>query len=106
MSSKPIHCVPALALGMLALGLLSTQPPGGNVNAWGSEAAGRPGAHAPRAGRPELSLTDSVSQHGVTWRFQEKVRVGRFVGGDYYVVGPVTVISISPPPQNGATARC
>ncbi|MHC4406322.1 MAG: hypothetical protein ACYTG0_42360 [Planctomycetota bacterium] len=45
--------------------------------------------------------TDYVTQHGITWRFQYKARVGRFVGGDYYVVGPVTVTSITPGPADG-----
>jgi hypothetical protein len=48
-----------------------------------------------------MSLTDSISQYGITWRFNKKVKVGNFVTGDYYVVGPVTIISITPAPENG-----
>ncbi len=61
------------------------------------EAAGgcRAGSAA-AAGR--IVPTDTVSQHGITWKFEEKVRVGRFVGGDYYVVGPVKIIAVTPPP--------
>ena len=56
----------------------------------------------PSAPQPApLILADTVSQHGITWRFQEKVRVGRFVGGDYYVSGPVTIVAITPQPGNG-----
>ncbi len=40
----------------------------------------------------------SVSQYGITWRFDKEVPVGRFVTGDYYVVGPVTIVSVSPAP--------
>ncbi len=58
-------------------------------------------APAPQPQQAELSLTDTVSQHGITWKFEEKVRVGRFVGGDYYVVGPVKIIAVTPPPENG-----
>ncbi len=43
-----------------------------------------------------------VSQYGITWTFQEAHPVGRFVNGDYYVVGPATVISIDPKPLVGA----
>jgi hypothetical protein len=50
---------------------------------------------------PETQLMDSVTDHGVTWTFSESVPVGRFVTGEYYVVGPVTVVSIDPPPGNG-----
>ncbi len=41
----------------------------------------------------------SITRDGVTWRFNEPVEAGQFVNGDYYVVGPVTVMSISPEPQ-------
>jgi len=46
-------------------------------------------------------VTDVVSQHGITWEFGTKVQVGRFVNGDYYVVGPVTIVSVTPRPENG-----
>ena len=49
----------------------------------------------------ELALTDTVARHGITWKFSEKVRAGRFVNGDYYVVGPVTVTETTPNPENG-----
>ncbi|MCK4274966.1 MAG: hypothetical protein KAX78_00525, partial [Phycisphaerae bacterium] len=50
----------------------------------------------------DLSLKQSVSQYGITWTFQESVRVGRFVNGDSYVVGPVTVSAINPKPLYGS----
>jgi len=48
-----------------------------------------------------LPLIDSVAIDGITWKFAEKVPVGRFVNGDYYAVGNVMVTSISPKPENG-----
>jgi len=48
-----------------------------------------------------LALTDTVSQYGITWTFSEKVRVGRFVSGDWYVVGPAAVKMIDPKPLWG-----
>lgn len=48
-----------------------------------------------------MPLRESVSQHGITWTFAEPARVGRFVGGDWYVVGPVTVTKIDPAPRVG-----
>jgi hypothetical protein len=53
----------------------------------------------------DLKLTKTVSQHGVTWTFERPVRVGQFVNDDYYVVGPVTVVTIDPAPteeRNGS----
>jgi hypothetical protein len=49
----------------------------------------------------ELPLTDTVTRHGITWKFSAKARVGRFVNGDYYVAGPVTVTQITPEPADG-----
>jgi len=37
-----------------------------------------------------------VSRHGVTFRFAEPRPVGRYVTGDLFVVGPVTVVAIEP----------
>lgn len=39
--------------------------------------------------------TDSLSQHGITWTFAEPVEFGQYVTGDYWVVGPVEIISIT-----------
>src|SRR4030042_5485631 len=44
---------------------------------------------------------DTISQYGITWRFSNPVAYGKFVNGDYWIVGPVTVTSISPAPANG-----
>ena len=37
-----------------------------------------------------------VSQYGITWTFDEPRRVGRFVNGDWWVMGPVTVVRVTP----------
>ena len=44
---------------------------------------------------------ESLAQYGVTWRFDEPVRVGRYVNGDFWVVGPVRVRSVDPAPAPG-----
>ncbi len=38
-----------------------------------------------------------ISQHGITWTFDQPVSAGQFVNGDYWVVGPVTITAIAPP---------
>ena len=50
----------------------------------------------------DLPLRSSLSQHGITWTLAAPARVGRFVNGDWYVVGPVTVTAIEPRPLYGA----
>jgi hypothetical protein len=49
----------------------------------------------------ELPRRDSITRHGITWTFSEPVRIGQFVNGDFYVVGPVVVSAVDPPPRNG-----
>lgn len=39
-----------------------------------------------------------VSQYGITWTFDQAHEVGQFVNGDTWVVGPVTITSVTPPP--------
>jgi hypothetical protein len=48
-----------------------------------------------------LQFRDRISQHGITWTFNRPAPVGRFVNGDYYIVGNVTVVSITPKPEEG-----
>ena len=50
----------------------------------------------------ELPLRESVSEHGMTWHFDQPARFGQFVNGDWYAVGPVTVRMIDPKPLYGA----
>lgn len=49
----------------------------------------------------ELPLETTVSQYGITWTFEDPARVGRFVNGDPYVVGSVTIRAIDPKPLYG-----
>jgi len=53
-----------------------------------------------------LQLTEKVSQYGITWTFDRPVRAGRFVTGDWYVVGPARVVAISPEPKDGRNGSC
>jgi hypothetical protein len=50
----------------------------------------------------DLPQTLSISQYGITWTFDKPARVGRFINTDWYVVGPVTIVSITPKPLYGA----
>src|SRR5437588_6010209 len=34
-----------------------------------------------------LASKESVSQYGVSWTFDKPARIGRFINGDWYVVG-------------------
>ena len=59
--------------------------------------------NAPAASKlDDLALKGSVSQYGMTWTFDKPARVGQFVNGDFYVVGPVTITEITPKPLYGA----
>ena len=51
------------------------------------------------AGTAQAEKAASVTQYGTTWTFDKPYTVGRFVIGDYWVLGPVTVVSVSPAPQ-------
>lgn len=53
-----------------------------------------------------VSLKSSITQYGITWTFKKPVPVGQFVNGDYYVVGPATVMAITPEPKDGRNGSC
>lgn len=52
-------------------------------------------------GGEPAEMAESVTQYGITWTFDAPRPVGRFENGDYWVVGPVTITSVSPPPEDG-----
>lgn len=47
-----------------------------------------------------LPLHKTLTQYGITWTLHKEVAAGQFVNGDWYVVGPVTVVKIDPNPTD------
>ncbi|MCA9427680.1 MAG: hypothetical protein KC994_21550, partial [Candidatus Omnitrophica bacterium] len=46
-----------------------------------------------------------ISRHGITWTLEGSPTMGQFANGDYWVIGPVNVLSASPAPtgsRNGS----
>ena len=54
------------------------------------------GTDADENGEPEPQYTDELSQFGITWTFDDDVQYGQFANGDYWVVGPATIVDIDP----------
>lgn len=54
------------------------------------------------ANRIHAERAKTISQYGITWTFDKPHTVGKFVTGDYWVLGPATVTSVSPSPQTAA----
>jgi MYXO-CTERM domain-containing protein len=48
----------------------------------------------------------SISQYGVTWTFDKKYEVGKFKSGDFWVVAPVKIVSVSPAPTPTRNGSC
>ena len=47
------------------------------------------------------TLASSISQFGITWTFDKDYPVGQFANGDWWVVGPVTIVDIDPRSVSG-----
>ncbi|MPR34221.1 hypothetical protein [Salmonirosea aquatica] len=54
-----------------------------------------PGETEPATG---VALRREVSQYGITWTFDKPARTGQFITGDWWVVGPVRIVKITPEP--------
>ncbi len=60
----------------------------------------------PDGGATESGFASSITQHGITWIFDQAYPVGQFVNGDYWAVGPVSIVAIDPPSvQEGTRIR-
>jgi MYXO-CTERM domain-containing protein len=49
-----------------------------------------------------------IEQYGITWTFSQPVEAGQFASGDWWVVGPVDIESVSPAPtgtRNGSVVN-
>lgn len=44
----------------------------------------------------QAMMTTTLSQHDITWTFDREYEYGQFINGDYWVIGPVVVTTISP----------
>ena len=51
---------------------------------------------------PSPQTASSLTKDGITWTFSQPANYGQFVNGDYYVIGPVTITAIDPPPTTSA----
>ncbi|MEM9053457.1 MAG: PKD domain-containing protein, partial [Bacteroidota bacterium] len=48
----------------------------------------------------------SIEQYGITWTFDKEYECGQFVTGDWWVVGPVTIVSVTPEQSPGRNGSC
>ena len=46
----------------------------------------------------ENTLRKEINQYGITWEFDKPAQCGQFINGDWWVIGPVTVVKITPGP--------
>ena len=51
------------------------------------------------------SIVNQITQFGITWTFDKAYQTGQFANGDYWVVGPVTIIDINPNSTTDASGR-
>jgi len=83
-------------------GVTIEAPPGGGSGGGGSggggSGGGGSGGGSPGGGGGGTTAS-SITHQGVTWQFAEAESVGQFANGDWWVKGPVEIVSISPPTQ-------
>ena len=53
----------------------------------------------------DAGTAQSLTQHGITWNFDQEYRYGTYANGDYWVVGPVTITDIDPSSVSAETAK-
>ena len=76
--SKPLTLSPFFAVPFLIIGCHQTPQTSERTN--------------------HVRYRQEVSQYGVTWTFDKPVRSGQFITGDWWVEGPVTIVSVTPAP--------
>ena len=46
----------------------------------------------------KVKYRDEISQYGITWTFDKPAKTGQFITGDWWVIGPVRIVTITPSP--------
>ncbi|MEM1034572.1 MAG: hypothetical protein AAGN82_29810 [Myxococcota bacterium] len=91
--------------GDLASSTAGGAPAGGGGTFSTSTTRGGAGGEAGTGGQAPTTMETSVTQYEITWSFDAAYPVGQFITGDWWVVGPVTIASVSPEPtadRNGS----
>jgi hypothetical protein len=44
------------------------------------------------------TIVTQISQYGITWTFDKPVVAGQFITGDWWVIGPVNIVRVTPTP--------
>src|SRR5262245_26916661 len=86
--------IPALAIVCASTGCMSEviDDPSGEIAPDGLEESAERDVST-----TSLALAaSSVTRHEFTWKFDRSYTVGQYAGGDYWVVGPVRIIGITP----------
>ncbi len=55
--------------------------------------------------RSRATYQSSLNQYGITWTFDKAYPSGQFANGDFWVVGPIKIVGISPSPTVLAGGR-
>ena len=50
------------------------------------------------ASQVEVKERKEISQYGITWTFEKSATTGQFITGDWWVLGPVKIVKITPGP--------
>ena len=51
-----------------------------------------------KAETEDVRYRKEISQYGITWTFDKPVKSGQFITGDWWVIGPVSIIKVDPEP--------
>ena len=54
--------------------------------------------HTAVAQSVKVAARKEISQYGITWTFEKPVTTGQFITGDWWVIGPVTIVKVFPQP--------
>lgn len=88
----PVPLDPGLAAQDIYMQVLHEQP---GLNAMGLATSIGLRARVSPLPTPTQAVT-SITQFGITFQFAQPVQAGQFVNGDWFVIGPVTVVDMLP----------
>lgn len=90
----------SLQVGQTLYASVRASDPSGNVSvAASSDGVTVTSSGSGGGGGSGATLAASLSQYGITWSFDQAYPTGQFANGDWWVVGPIDIVAISPGTQ-------
>ncbi|MCP4783683.1 MAG: M56 family metallopeptidase [Fuerstiella sp.] len=87
----------SVSLGVVLMAMAQAQPSGDRLFSNTTDAVSKAEPAISSGGHRDAMKATTINQFGIRWTFDKEYQCGQFANGDWWVVGPIRIITIDPP---------